>query len=114
MSGSVTNAGILNGRLEDVINFDAGFISTPDPNVVTYLSGLTIATNQGQLKSSPVTTQSVAFPYAFTEFGNIDPNGSTGIFAGATGLIFFTGKTVGGFNGPFEVEITGEVCFTIR
>ncbi|MGB7069302.1 MAG: hypothetical protein WBD22_07390 [Pyrinomonadaceae bacterium] len=111
VSGPVTRAGILNGQLEDVINFDAGFIFTPDPNVVTYISDLSITTIHGELKTSPVITQGVGFPYAFTEFGNIDPNTSNGRFAGATGLIFFTGKTVGDFNGPFEVEITGEICF---
>jgi hypothetical protein len=30
--GPVTNAGILNGTLEDVINFSAGFVFTPDSN----------------------------------------------------------------------------------
>lgn len=111
MSGPVTNAGILNGTLEDVINFDAGFVSTPDPNVVAYTTALTITTIHGQLKASPVTTQSIVTG-AGAEWGNINPNTSTGRFAGATGMIFITFKSVGDPSiGPYEAEITGEICF---
>lgn len=110
VSGSVTNAGILNGTFEDVINFNAGFVFTPDPNVVTYTSDLTITTLHGQLKTSPVITQSIVTG-AGTEFGNINPNTSTGRFAGATGLIFITFKLVGSDpNGPYEAEISGDIC----
>jgi hypothetical protein len=35
--GTITNGGILNGTTADVINFSAGFVLTPDPNVVTFL-----------------------------------------------------------------------------
>ena len=110
-SGPVTNAGILNGTAEDVINFGAGFVFTPDPSVVTYLSDLTITTIHGQLKSSAVVTQSIVTGDG-TEWGNINPDTSTGIFAGATGVIFFTFKLVGDDpNGPFVSEMTGEICF---
>ncbi len=111
VSGPVTNAGILNGTLEDVINFDAGFVFTPDPNVVAYISNLTITTIHGQLKASPVTTQSIVTG-AGVEWGNIDPNTSTGRFAGATGKIVISFKPVGDPSvGPYEAEITGEICF---
>ena len=111
VSGTVTNAGILDGTLEDVINSDAGFVLTPDPNVVTFLSDLTITTVNGQLKASPLTAFNFVTGF-WSEFGNINPNTSTGRFAGATGVIFFSGKTIGNIDtGPFKAQITGEICF---
>ncbi|HYV06892.1 MAG TPA: hypothetical protein VFB82_20015 [Blastocatellia bacterium] len=110
VSGPVTNAGILNGTLEDVINFAAGFIFTPDPTVISYTTDLTITTNHGQLRASPVTTQSV-ITGAGAEWGAINPNTSTGRFAGATGMIFITFKPVGDPSvGPYEAVIAGEIC----
>jgi len=111
VSGPVTNSGILDGNLQDVINFGAGFIFTPDPTVVAYTTNLTITTNQGELKSSPVTTQSVVTG-AGAEWGQIDPNTSTGRFAGATGIISVVFKAVGDPSvGPYEAEITADICF---
>jgi len=111
VSGTVTNGKFLNGTLEDVINSDAGFVFTPDPNVVTFLSDLTITTVDGQLKATPLTAFNFVTGF-WSEFGNINPNTSTGRFAGATGVIFFSGKTIGNVDtGPFEAEITGEICF---
>jgi len=109
-SGPVTNAGILNGTADDVINFGAGFVFTPDPNVVTYLSDTTITTIHGQLKASVAVTQSIVTG-AGTEWGNINPNTSTGRFAGATGVIFLSFTAVDPNIGPFESEIVGEICF---
>jgi hypothetical protein len=109
-SGPVTNAGILNGTAEDVINFDAGFVFTPDPNVVAYLSDLTITTVHGQLKANAVVTQSIVTGDG-TEWGYINPATSTGRFAGATGVIFFSFRAVGDPSiGPYESKITGEIC----
>lgn len=111
VSGPVTNGGILNGQLEDVINFGAGFIFTPDPTVISYTTSLTITTLLGQLKASPVTTQSVVTGSG-AEWGSIDPDTSTGRFAGATGLIFVHFKPVGDPSvGPYEAEITADICF---
>lgn len=112
VTGPVTNAGFLNGTSEDVINFGAGFVFTPDPNVVTYLSDLTITTRHGQLKTSSVTTQSIVTGDG-TEWGYINPDTSTGSFAGATGVVFFTFRPVGDDPsvGPYEAELSGEICF---
>jgi hypothetical protein len=111
VSGPVTNAGILNGTLEDVINFDAGFVFTADPNVVSYTTNLTITTIHGQLKASPVTTQSIVTGVG-VEWGSINPSTSTGRFAGATGMIIISFKPVGDPSiGPYEAKITGEICF---
>ena len=111
VSGPITNAGILNGPSEDVINFGAGFVFTPDPSVISYTSELTITTVDGQLKASTVTTQSVVTGVG-AEWGHINPNTSTGRFAGATGQIFFSFKPVGDpAIGPYEADVTGEICF---
>lgn len=111
VSGPVTNAGILNGTLEDVIDFSAGFVLTPDPSVVSYTSHLTITTIHGQLKASPVTTQSVVTG-AGIEWGHIDSTAGTGKFAGATGMIVIVFRPIGDPSiGPYEAEISGEICF---
>jgi hypothetical protein len=110
-SGTITSGGWLNGTTETVINFDAGFVFTPDPNVVAFLSNTTITTIDGQLKASLVTTFNFATGF-FNEWGNINPSTSTGRFAGAAGVIFFNGKTIRNIDtGPFESEIVGEICF---
>ena len=111
VSGAVTNAGILNGTLEEVIDIAGGFVFTPDPTVVSYRSSLTITTIHGQLRARPVTTQSIVTG-AGGEWANIDPSASTGRFAGATGLIYIAFKPVGDPSvGPYVADITGEVCF---
>ena len=109
--GTTTNGGVLNGTLEDVVNFDAGFVLTPDPNVITYLSNLTINTVTGQLKASGAVNTFNFVTGDFTEFGQINPTASTGKFAGATGVIFFTGRTVGTPDvGPYEAELSAHIC----
>jgi len=111
LRGTITNGGILNGTTADVINFDAGVVFTPDPNLVAYLSDTTITTRRGQLKTSLVTTQSIVTG-VFTQWGNINPNTSTGRFAGVTGVIFFNGIPIGDPSiGPYKSVIVGEICF---
>jgi hypothetical protein len=111
VSGPVTNAGVLNGTLEDVINFAAGFALTPDPNVFAYTTDFTITTIHGQLKANPVTIQH-GTTGSGAEWGHINSNASTGRFAGATGFILVSFKPVGDPSvGPYEAEITGEICY---
>jgi hypothetical protein len=108
--GAITGGGLLNGTTADVTNFDAGFVFTPDPNIVTYLSDTTITTNRGELKTRLVTTFNVVTG-VFTQWGNIDPNTSTGRFAGATGVIYFPGISIGNPSiGPYKSEVVGEIC----
>ena len=112
VSGPLTNGGILNGTLEDVFNFGAGVVFTPDPTVVSYTTNLTITTPWGELKSSNVTTQSVVTA-AGAEWGYINPDTSSGKFAGATGLIFIRFKPLGDpAISPFEAEVTADICFS--
>ncbi len=108
-TGTITNGGILNGTTETVYN--PAFVFTPDPNVVSYIAETTITTNQGQLKTSNV------YIYNFvtglwTAMGRINPETSTGRFAGATGVLYFNGKTIGDLPlQSYPSDITGEICF---
>jgi hypothetical protein len=106
-TGTITQGGILNGTTLTL--FTGGPSLTPDPNTFSFTNDLTITTVQGQLKIRIVNLFNVATGVT-SGFGNIDPNTSTGRFAGATGLLFVSGKAVG--NNPFTVkfDISGEIC----
>jgi len=111
VTGPVTNSGILDGDLVDAIDFGAGFVLTPDPTVFAYTTNLTITTIQGVLKAHPVTIQSGVTGKG-AEWGEIDPNTSTGKFAGATGTISVVFKPEGDPSvGPYAAEISADICF---
>jgi hypothetical protein len=108
-SGTITNAGILNGTTETV--YDPAFVFTLDPNVVSYIAETTITTNHGLLVTNNV------YLYNFitrvgTTLGTIDPDQSTGRFAGATGVLYVnTTDTIGVVpNQSYKSTITGAVC----
>jgi hypothetical protein len=108
-TGIITRGGILNGTTDTV--FDPAFVFTPDPNVVSYIAELTITTKHGQLKASNV------YIYNFvtglwTAMGRINADLSTGRFAGATGVLYFNGETVGvPPDQSYPSTITGKICF---
>ena len=108
-TGIITNGGILNGTTDTVYN--PAFVFTPDANVVAYIAETTITSNQGQLKTSNV------YIYNFvtglwTAMGRINSETSTGRFSGATGLLYFNGKTIGVFpDQSYPADITGQICF---
>jgi hypothetical protein len=106
--GIVTNGGKLNGTTVEA--FGIGSLPTQDPTTVTFIGDFTLTTTRGQLKASNVYLFDVVSGVAAI-FGRINPTTSTGRFAGATGVLYFAGKTTS-FN-PFtvEAEITGEICF---
>jgi hypothetical protein len=108
-SGTLTNGGWLNGTTLTV--YSPAFVITPNPNVVAYTGEMTISTNQGQLKIANV------YLYNFvtgqgTALGNIDPAASTGMFAGAKGVIFLNLTATTG-SGPVNYleSVSGQVCF---
>ena len=106
-TGTITKGGILNGTTETV--FNPAFVFTPNPTVVSYIGDLTITTPRGQLQTSNVYLYDFATGL-FTVLGRINPNAGTGRFAGATGVLYFNGKTVG--NGlTYQQRIAGEICF---
>lgn len=109
-SGTVTKGGILNGTT--VVTYTSGAFSTPVAGTVSYTSELAITTNQGQLKATLV------YLYDFstglwTALAGVVPNMSTGKFAGATGVLYFNGGTIGSAP-PFtyHADLSGAVCLT--
>ena len=105
-TGTVANGGILNGT--SVTVFTPGFIFTADPTTISLTGDYLLTTNRGVVKTRNV--------YIF-DFANrlgsaiyrIEPNQSTGIFAGASRALYANGKAVD----PVTVEgdIRGEICF---
>ncbi|MDQ3666835.1 MAG: hypothetical protein M3410_09690 [Acidobacteriota bacterium] len=76
--------------------------------IVSYTTDVTVKTNRGVLKTHNVGI----FDFAtglFTEIARIDPNTSSGRFAGATGVLFTSSKTTDG-GATFESRVTGEIC----
>ena len=104
-SGTITNGGILNGTTVTV--FTGGPSATPSPTTSSFSLDITITTNQGQLKTSHVNLFDGSLA---TSLGKVNPTTSTGRFAGATGVLFTSGKVVS-FS-PFTVKlgVTGEIC----
>ncbi len=110
-TGTITNGGILNGTTETVYN--PAFVFTPntDFTVVSYIGDLTITTHQGELKTSNVYIYNFASGL-FTAMGRINPDTSTGRFAGATGVLYINGNTIGVFpDQSYPSNIAGEICF---
>ncbi len=105
-SGTITQGGRLNGTTQEV--FTSGFTPTPDPNTFSYTGNFSIATNRGVLRSSNVGIFDTATGL-FSEIARIDPNISTGDFAGATGVLYINGKSTDG-GATFTAEISGEYC----
>lgn len=110
--GTITNAGILDGTTETI--FGSDLFSTPDPASVSFVADSTITTNRGVLKTHNVYVMDLTnFPPTglAAALYRIDPIASTGIFAGATGVLNISAKvTDAGFT--VHYEITGEICFT--
>jgi hypothetical protein len=108
LTGTMTNAGWLNGPFTE--NFDAAVLPTPDPAAVTFTSTFTVTTVLGELRTRNVTVFNFITGNAAV-LGHIDPVGSTGRFAGASGVLYFAGITTS-FD-PFLIggTISGELCF---
>jgi len=106
-SGTITQGGRLNGTTQTV--FTSAFTPTPDSNTFSFTDDLTLTTNKGVLQTHNVTIFDAASG-AFTAIARIDPNTSTGDFAGATGVLYINGKTTDG-TATFQGKFTGEICF---
>jgi hypothetical protein len=105
--GRVSNSGALDGTTETIFNSPA--FPTPVATTVSYTGNSTFTTLNGQLRTNNVYLYDFATGL-FTILARINPNTSTGRFAGATGALFAGGKTIG--NGlTYAAEINGEVCF---
>jgi hypothetical protein len=109
-TGTLKNAAWLDGTVEAVFNSDA--FPTPDPNKVTFSSTMTIVTPRGELRG-------VGRTYLFdfvtgrgTDVTDIDPDASTGVFAGTTGVLYTNLlKSVSVATGPYYSVVVGRICF---
>lgn len=107
--GTITNSGFLDGTTFTV--YTGSFVFTPDPNVVSYISETTITNDKGQLRTNNVYAYNIVTGL-WTAMGTINPNTSNGRYAGATGVVYFNGTTVGAFpQQSYPSEIAGEICF---
>ncbi len=105
LSGTITQGGRLNGTTLEV--FTSAITPTPDPNAFSLTNDYTVTTRRGVLKTHNVGIFDIALG-VFTDFARIDPNASTGDFAGATGVLYINGRAT---DGGATAEITGEICF---
>jgi len=106
-TGIITQAGRLNGTTEAV--HTSGFTPTSDSTTFSFTDDLTLTTNKGVLRTHNVVIFDVARGL-FTAIARVDPNASTGDFAGATGVLYLNGKTTDG-GATVQAEISGEICF---
>ncbi|MEO6052297.1 MAG: hypothetical protein ABIP78_13345 [Pyrinomonadaceae bacterium] len=107
-SGTITQGGQLNGTTQAV--FTSMFTPTPDLTTFSFTDDLTITTyHNGVLRTHNVAIFDTARG-VFTALDRIDPNTSTGIFAGATGVLYINGRTPDG-GMTIQAELTGEICF---
>ena len=106
--GTITQGGKLNGTTQAV--FTSMFTPTPDLTTFSFTDDLTVTTyHHGVLKTHNVAIFDVARG-VFSAIDRIDPNASTGDFAGATGVLYINGRTPDG-GATIQAEITGEICF---
>lgn len=106
--GTITQGGRLNGTTQAV--FTSMFTPTPDAATFSFTDDLTVTTyHNGVLKTHNVAIFDTARG-VFTAIDRIDPNTSTGIFAGATGVLYLNGRSPDG-GMTIQAEITGEICF---
>jgi hypothetical protein len=109
-TGVVTRSGALDGTTEYVYDTDA--FSTPDANMVTFGAELTLTTRYGLVKARVVFLFNVATGI-WTSIATIDPDTSTGKFAGSMGTLWYpNGTTINLDNGGqvYPSDLTGQVC----
>ena len=106
--GTISQGGRLNGTTQTV--FTSMFTPTPDPTTFSFTDDLTITTyHNGILRTHNIAIFDTA-KGVFTALDRVDPNTSTGIFAGATGVLYINGRTPDG-GATIQAEITGDICF---
>jgi hypothetical protein len=104
--GILTHGGILNGTTQFV--FTSGFQPTPLPTTVSFTADYTVTTRKGVLRIHSVYVYDFARLVA-AAISHIDPLASTGVFAGATGMLYFNARSTDG-GVTVESDISGEIC----
>lgn len=83
--GTLSNAGWLNGTTLAVFNSEG--YETPVSSAFTFTAEFTLATAHGELKGTRLFLTDVETGWSL-DMTAIDPGGSTGIFAEATGVLY--------------------------
>jgi hypothetical protein len=109
-TGKLTNGGWLDGTTL-VVFTSAGF-PTPIPSAFSYTGDHTLTTSRGELKGTRLFITDLATGWGF-DMTTIDPNASTGIFAGATGVlyVYLTESNTDPPPTSYVQKIRGVVCF---
>ena len=111
--GRLSMGGWLDGATLAAFNSD-GF-PTPVPTALTYTAAFTLATRHGQLKGTRLFMTDGGTGWSL-DMTNIDPDASTGIFAGATGVVYVN-QTVSNAAPPpttYMSEVRAVICFARR
>lgn len=109
-TGVISGAGPLVGTEHYV--FDTAAFPTPDPNVVTFGAELTITTQHGVVMARAISLYNFVTGI-WTQIATIDPDTSTGVFAGAAGTLWYPNGTTLNLEGGAQTylsDLTGEVC----
>ena len=106
--GTMANGGILNGTTERV--FNSASLPTPDPTAISFTSDYVVTTRRGVLKTH------VVYIYDFLRavaaaIHRIDPDASSGVFAGATGVLYENAR-LNFQTSTAEGNVSGEIFFT--
>jgi hypothetical protein len=93
-----------------VWNPATGSVIVTDPNVVSWFTAFTLTTRRGQLRAHDVNIYNFVTGL-WTSMAHINPDTSTGRFAGATGILYFNGRTVGVFpDSSYPSDVTAHIC----
>jgi hypothetical protein len=109
-TGVMAGSRLLTGTTQYV--YDTAGFPTPDPNAVTFGAALTVTTKRGLLEARVVFLFDIVTGL-WTSMATIDPVSSTGLFAGATGTLWFpSGTTIGLDDGgqAYPSDVTGHLC----
>jgi hypothetical protein len=110
ITGRLTNGGWLDGTT--LVVFTSVGFPTPIPSAFSYTGSHTLTTSHGELKGTRLFISDLATGWGF-DMTTIDPNASTGIFAGATGVlyVYLTKSNTDPAPTSYVNEIRGLVCF---
>ena len=107
----ITRGGILNGTAEYVWDPATGSVRVTDPDVVSWFTTLTLTTKRGELKAYNNVFLYNLVTGLWTSMARINPAASTGIFAGATGILYFNGSTIGVFpDSSYPSDVLAHIC----
>ena len=92
--------------------FNSDGFPTPVPTAFSYTAAFTLATRHGKLKGTRLFLSDVGTGWS-VDMTNIDPKASTGIFAGATGVLYVNQVESNTAPPPttYRSEVRAVICF---